>query len=62
MTDLKTAGAMDANGMLYGDWSWLSYCTYQTGWAINTQRMVLSHYNYRLVPVTGFGGHNDDGS
>ena len=54
--DLQRAGAVDGPSLLRGDWSWLNYCTYGTGWTINTQRWVQSHYNYRLVPVTSMYG------
>ena len=60
--DLQRASAVDGHTMLRGDWTWLKYSTEGTGWALNTQRWVLSHYNYRLVPATGMLSWMNDGN
>ena len=60
--DLKRAGAVDGPSLIRGDWSWLKYATQDTGWALITQRWVLSHYNYRLVPVVGMHGYMSHGA
>jgi len=56
--DLKRAGVSNASSMILGDWGWLKYASDDSGWRLMTTRMVLSHYNYRLVPVVSFGMHN----
>jgi prepilin-type N-terminal cleavage/methylation domain-containing protein/prepilin-type processing-associated H-X9-DG protein len=53
MADLKRAGATDGQSLVTGDWSWLNYASYDQ-WALSYQRVVLSHYNYRLVPTNSF--------
>jgi prepilin-type N-terminal cleavage/methylation domain-containing protein len=53
-SDLKRAGATDGQSMVTGDWSWLKYASQDSTWALSHQRMVFSHYNYRLVPTQGF--------
>jgi prepilin-type N-terminal cleavage/methylation domain-containing protein/prepilin-type processing-associated H-X9-DG protein len=48
VTDLKRAGGLDINALLYGDWDWLKGQYYYAG------RVVESHYAYRnVVPVLG---------
>ena len=60
-SDLKRAGAVDGPSMIRGDWSWLPHACRDTLWDLQMQRLVLSHYNYRLVPTTSFRGPNMNG-
>jgi len=50
--DFKRAGGFDAKSMTHGDWSWLgspnAYYYYPMS------RSVMSHYAYRLVPMTPY--------
>ena len=56
MGDLKRAGVVDGQTMVKGDWSWLGFVSQGSGWDVNNQKWVQSHYNYRLVPFTAMGG------
>jgi prepilin-type N-terminal cleavage/methylation domain-containing protein len=51
VSDLKAAGAVDGHSMVTGDWSDLKNITQDSGWALMDSRWILSHYNYRLVPI-----------
>jgi len=57
--DLKRAGVTDGYTMIRGNWNWLPWKSYGTGYDLNTQRWVQSHYGYRLVPASGVGGASD---
>ena len=59
--DLKYAGAVDGKTMIHGDWNWLPYASKDTGRDNrNMHRWVLSHYNYRLVPLQNIYGDPAD--
>jgi len=50
--DFQRAGGFDAKSMTHGDWSWLGpICPY---YYYPRTRAALSHYCYRLVPMTPY--------